>query len=367
MAGNGPGEVGRARYTLSALVIFLLLVGVTTINRQRRAASLEKGRLIDELQKMQAEVAAITSELSSLLPVRNASVGRNLLQLSDQPTNQPSPPSFEELKRRVKQTPECLEAVKQSVNTNSFSSQYAQDWFIVMNYFHHLPKGFYLDVGANQPRELSNTWFLDVCLGWDGICVEASPVLAADLRKKRSCTVVNHCVDSQRRTVALQAAGTEIGNVVPVEKKNAKAQVIECTTFKDIIRDHNIKHIDFMSLDVENYEPNVLATFVEEDEGLEIDLILIENEKTSKVPNTCHHSNLLRFPFWNRGYALVDFFGGPQGDDLWVKLGRPHLWRNQLVYARGNKLRERTRAAAYRLKPKQYTEEIRDKLLSIDV
>ena len=33
-------------------------------------------------------------------------------------------------------------------------------------------KGFYIDSGANEWRYNSNTFFYDVCLGWDGLCVE---------------------------------------------------------------------------------------------------------------------------------------------------------------------------------------------------
>lgn len=51
-----------------------------------------------------------------------------------------------------------------------------QDWFVYMNYLHHLPMGFYVDLGASSYKLNSNTWFFDVCLGasspgwsvWDG-------------------------------------------------------------------------------------------------------------------------------------------------------------------------------------------------------
>lgn len=62
----------------------------------------------------------------------------------------------------------------------------------------------------------------------------------------------------------------------------------------------------------------------------------------------CHNPNLLRYPFWLRGYGLVGFHGLPQGDDLWVRLDKPHLWRRHIEYARAHPQMERTRLNAYK-------------------
>lgn len=78
------------------------------------------------------------------------------------PTPDPTPPAplpitQAEALRRVRQTPECLSAVRENwPANNSFTSQYSQDWFLFVNYFHHLPKGFYLDIGANEPKVIPN-------------------------------------------------------------------------------------------------------------------------------------------------------------------------------------------------------------------
>ena len=103
-----------------------------------------------------------------------------------------------------------------------------------------------------------------------------------------------------------------MGHIVPMDKKNDRGKVMQCTTMADIVRDHNITHVDFMSLDVEDHEPHVLQTWPEERDGFTVDLILIENEKTSKVPGRCHSPHLMRYPFWNRGYGMLGFHGEPQ-------------------------------------------------------
>ena len=259
----------------------------------------------------------------------------------------PIPITKAEALKRIRQTEFCKNEVEKRFNKNSFTSQYGQDWFIFVNYFHHLDKGFYLDIGANAHRELSNTWFLDECLGWDGICVEPDPGLGALLRQHRTCKVVNTCVDSSRRTMALQAAGIAIGHLVTLDKKNEKGKTMTCTTLHDIIKNNNVKHIDFFTLDVEDHEAHVLQTLPEEEDGLTIDMILVENDKSISETSQCHLGNLLRYPFWNRGYGLVGYYGAPNGDDLWVKMGRPNMWRNFLINARNSSGMEKSRLREY--------------------
>ena len=187
-----------------------------------------------------------------------------------------------------------------------------------MNYFHHLSTGFYVDIGASSWKDISNTWFFDACLGWKGICVEADPTLAAALRAHRTCTVVNACVAEKNGTMALLAAGIQIGHVVPVAKKGDKGVVVPCHTMREILDANEVTHIDLLNLDIEDSEAGALATFPENDE-VTVDVILIENEKGDVTRPPCFRGNVLRFPFFNRQYGLVNLLG----DDIWVKLTKP--------------------------------------------
>jgi len=49
-------------------------------------------------------------------------------------------------------------------------------------------KGFFVEVGANDPRERSQTWHLEQA-GWTGLLIEPQPDLAAKLRAMRSAKV----------------------------------------------------------------------------------------------------------------------------------------------------------------------------------
>ena len=53
-----------------------------------------------------------------------------------------------------------------------------------------LLQGLLVDSGANDFKALSNTFFFDKCLGWDGLCVEPNPAYPRESPAHRSCTLV---------------------------------------------------------------------------------------------------------------------------------------------------------------------------------
>lgn len=54
------------------------------------------------------------------------------------------------------------------IRSSGFFSQYGQDYYLWNNVFKGQPKGFYVEVGANQPFTGSNSAFLER-VGWSGI------------------------------------------------------------------------------------------------------------------------------------------------------------------------------------------------------
>jgi hypothetical protein len=48
--------------------------------------------------------------------------------------------------------------------------------------------GTYIDLAAYHPRKHSNTYMLDVCYGWKGICIEADPAKANLYKLTRFCS-----------------------------------------------------------------------------------------------------------------------------------------------------------------------------------
>ena len=77
----------------------------------------------------------------------------------------------------------------------TFMSGGAQDWWVYMNHARFMKSpGFFVDLATNHPIIRSNTWFLEQCLGWKGLCIEPTPSLHASIRRERSCTLVPNCI-----------------------------------------------------------------------------------------------------------------------------------------------------------------------------
>jgi FkbM family methyltransferase len=74
-------------------------------------------------------------------------------------------------------------------------SQIGQDLQVAKFYANNSDKKYFVEVGAFDGRTLSNTYMLEKSLGWDGLCIEALPNMAA------------LCQNNQRKQVVQVAVG----------------------------------------------------------------------------------------------------------------------------------------------------------------
>ncbi|KAI0559743.1 hypothetical protein FGB62_139g214 [Gracilaria domingensis] len=196
-----------------------------------------------------------------------------------------------------------------------FVSHDFMDWFVYAAFFteqwhtkQSRKRPVYLDVAANHARRWSGTYFLDRCMGWDGVCVEANEKYWKELHAERHCKVVEKCVSDIERTVNFSLTdayggvvlGDGIGGVNgSLHEKDSKykgqfrgIKQMKCSTLG---KEVGVKHVHFWSLDVEGHELEVLRGFdwsktrvdviVTENRGKEVGAILSERgyEKVNKV------------------------------------------------------------------------------------
>ena len=168
-----------------------------------------------------------------------------------------------ELRKKTFVTKERL--LNKTSDKNSFS-QYAEDLYIdrILNY---KKNGVYIDIGANHPSILNNTKrFYD--RGWNGINIEPDTINYSKFLDERprdinlNIGISNNPGDfvffifkedslstfSEKNAQKLVSNGYKI-----IEKKIVK-------TFKlsKIIADNNLAEIDFVSIDTEGYDQEVL-------------------------------------------------------------------------------------------------------------
>ena len=140
--------------------------------------------------------------------------------------------------------------------------------------------GFFIEAGANDGYNQSNTYYLEKFLGWRGILVEAIPSLYEKCKCTRShSSVYNYALVSQEFTnnfVEMHYAN--LMSVVEGSLKNSESQKkhleygLECQKIAEtytvkvpaitletiLIEIPYLPTIDFFSLDVEGYELDVL-------------------------------------------------------------------------------------------------------------
>lgn len=77
--------------------------------------------------------------------------------------------------------------------------EHAAELDLVHRYFDLASTGFFVEVGANEPKRFSQTWALEQA-GWRGLLVEPIPELCEALRQERPRATVIEAACSSPRT-----------------------------------------------------------------------------------------------------------------------------------------------------------------------
>lgn len=131
-------------------------------------------------------------------------------------------------------------------------------------FFSHARSGYFVEVGANDPVKLSQTWDLEQ-QGWTGVLVEPQPELAAALRRSRSAKVYEAACSSARhagRRMALHLAGihSSLDPALNISTVSAHGTIeVPVRTLDEILTDAGAPApLDLLSIDVEGLEIAVL-------------------------------------------------------------------------------------------------------------
>ena len=174
----------------------------------------------------------------------------------------------------------------------TFMSGGAQDWWVYMNHARFMKSpGFFVDLATNHPIIRSNTWFLEQCLGWKGLCIEPTPSLHASIRRERSCTLVPNCISGDGSALNFWVSDGNTAGSSRIVKPGGKPppgaghfENIKCKKLSDVLSEHNVKHVDYFSLDVEGHEAVALSTL--DFTKVTVDILISESPKVTKMLTT---------------------------------------------------------------------------------
>lgn len=205
-----------------------------------------------------------------------------------------------------------------------YYSQHSQDRFVDNFLLHGRRDGVFVDVGAYDGVALSNTYYFEKELGWSGICIEPNPLAFESLSQNRKCVSLNCGVGGQEELLEfLKLPGDlDLGsgfisyfddssiykNPAFIERiKGEGGEVISVPVhpFNDLLRSNQVTRIDYLSIDTEGADFNILSSI--DFDAFDIKVIGIEN--------SCFGDRIISF-LAKRGYELRAVLGA---DEIYMK------------------------------------------------
>lgn len=132
----------------------------------------------------------------------------------------------------------------------------------------YLPKrpGYFVEAGCNDGFTNSDTFYLEQRLGWSGLLIEPVPQLATMAKRYRRAKVVNAALGAPEKngqlvTLNFNDSMSRVGGVhtkkwAGLFGANPSTITAPIRTLSDLLGD--CPRVDFLSLDVEDYELEVL-------------------------------------------------------------------------------------------------------------
>jgi FkbM family methyltransferase len=142
-----------------------------------------------------------------------------------------------------------------------------QERKLIHEFFAGAHKPFFVDVGAADPEVGSQTWDLEQ-VGWSGIIIEPRPDMAQKLRCNRRATVYEMACSSPRNagrsmTLHLRGGYSSLNDRMMIAGLTPQGTVsVRANTLDAILAEaKSPRPIDFVSIDVEGHESEVLDGF----------------------------------------------------------------------------------------------------------
>ena len=160
-----------------------------------------------------------------------------------------------------------------------YYSQYGQDKYLEINIFKGYKNGVFIDVGAHNGKKINNTLYFEINNNWTGINIEPIKDVYNDLIKNRpnciniNCAVSNNDGETEficntGYTEMISGIKTSFDNrhIERLQYENKKygssTKIIKVETKKleTICDSHNISYINYLSIDVEGGEFEVIKS-----------------------------------------------------------------------------------------------------------
>lgn len=137
--------------------------------------------------------------------------------------------------------------------------------------------GVFVEVGAYDGETFSNSLFFEKYRGWSGVCIEPNPDHLESL-KRRGCILETVAISNEEKDVEFFAntgRTSGLSGIIETYHPQHRQRLdlenraygsltrvikVKCVPLQKILDKHNIKNIDYLSVDVEGGELQVLQS-----------------------------------------------------------------------------------------------------------
>lgn len=162
-----------------------------------------------------------------------------------------------------------LSLLKKKINKNKESYSFGTVDILIDYFYKNKLNGFYVDVGCQNPISNNNTYLLYKNKKWTGINIDLDPenIKLFNLARPNDINI-NAAVSSVEQELdlyyfhdksAINTVSKEIASRHNVKAKQVKQ--IYSSTLNILLNKHNIDKIDYLSIDVEGHELDILNGF----------------------------------------------------------------------------------------------------------
>jgi FkbM family methyltransferase len=156
-------------------------------------------------------------------------------------------------------------------------SQLGQDLF-VLDALGLKQQGYFVEFGATNGVDISNTWLLETEFGWQGILAEPSRHWHNNLMQNRTSHITTDCVWSETNLKlmfnqvdsSLASYGPELSTIDTFSscdphssrRRNGEKYPVKTISLLDLLKKYQApQEIDYLSIDTEGSEFAILANF----------------------------------------------------------------------------------------------------------
>jgi FkbM family methyltransferase len=225
------------------------------------------------------------------------------------------------LKKFKKDYPSTKIFESTEIDQEGFYSQGNQDYIVYKNFFMNKRDGVYCDIGGNHPSKFNNTKFFED-IGWTGYVFEPLPSMRELWNEERNAKLFPFALSDKEGEVKFTIVQNEfksedmfsfINETGSLDRSYQTKEInVKTKKLKNILSKEKIKNIDYMSIDVEGHELNILKGM--DFSKVNINVLTIENNKFNYYT---YGDEKIRDILFQNGYILWGRIIGL--DDIYVK------------------------------------------------